>query len=76
MKKMIGVLVIVCTIFVYSSMEEYESYESIEELSMENLEALASGEGGGFVRCRGNGSLDCNGIKVSWISPYSLNDEE
>lgn len=38
--------------------------EDISILKLENVEALASGEGGTPVLCYGSGSVDCSGIKV------------
>jgi hypothetical protein len=42
------------------------------DLACDNIEALASGEGGGFG-CFSNGSIDCGGYKVKYkITGYSI----
>ena len=37
----------------------------MSELMLENVEALAQGEGGNYV-CYGSGDIDCHGMKV-WV---------
>lgn len=52
-----------------------EKNTSLSDVVLENIEALAAGEGGTSMWfCRGSGSLDCpNGTKVKYIvDNYSL----
>jgi hypothetical protein len=43
------------------------------DFALENVEALADGEGNGNVLCFGHGSIDCNGAKVEWkITGYGI----
>jgi hypothetical protein len=41
------------------------------DLSCDNIEALASGEGGRNM-CAGDGSIDCGGYKVEFKISYSI----
>ena len=53
--KLFCLIFVVCTLtYVYKKSKSVES-----ELFMSNVEALASGENGGIIRCNGIGSLDC-----------------
>lgn len=47
---------------------------SLSDVALDNIEALAAGEGSTMWFCRGSGSLDCpNGTKVEYIvDNYSL----
>ncbi len=48
---------------------------TMNELMIENVDALAAGEGGTIVRCIGSGCVDCpfNNVKVYIVlSGYSL----
>lgn len=52
-----------------------EKNNSLSDVALDNIEALAAGEGTGSMWfCRGTGSLDCpNGTKVKYIvRDYSL----
>ena len=50
------------------------SHEAVSDLALENIEALASGEGAtGNVACAYPGSIDCFGNKVKYrIEGFSL----
>lgn len=53
--KLFCLIFVVCTLtYLYRKSKSVES-----ELFMSNVEALASGENGGIIRCNGIGSLDC-----------------
>ncbi|MFW9625039.1 NVEALA domain-containing protein [Bacteroides graminisolvens] len=53
--KLFCLFFVVCTLtYLYKKSKSVES-----ELFMSNVEALASGENGGIIRCNGIGSLDC-----------------
>lgn len=50
---------------------------NLENLMLENIDALASGESDIFIRCVGSGSVDCprNHVKVYLVREgYSLED--
>lgn len=48
---------------------------TIKNLALANIEALAAGEGGGTF-CAGSGSIDCRGYKVEYYaSGFSLLNE-
>lgn len=52
-----------------------EETTTLSDVALDNIEALAAGEGSGSMWfCRGSGSLDCpNGTKVEYIvDDYSL----
>lgn len=51
-----------------------EENNSLSDVALDNIEALAAGEGGSMWFCRGRGPLDCpNGTKVKYIvDNYSL----
>lgn len=58
----IGVFIIGC---LYSFTEEKQN---VETLLFDNIEALASGEGGGGTyHCYGAGDIDCYGYKVEFM---------
>lgn len=51
-----------------------EETTTLPDVALDNIEALAAGEGSSMWFCRGSGSLDCpNGTKVKYIvDDYSL----
>lgn len=51
-----------------------EKNTTLSDIALDNIEALAAGEGGSMWFCRGTGSLDCpSGNKVKYIvENYSL----
>nr|WP_165359802.1 NVEALA domain-containing protein [Parabacteroides goldsteinii] len=51
-----------------------EETTTLPDVALDNIEALAAGEGSSMWFCRGSGSLDCpNGTKVEYIvDNYSL----
>lgn len=74
MKKIVvAVVMLVSAVGIYSHVLDKDQ---VEELTLHNIEALASGEGGSYVACYGSGSLDCRGYKASRIySGYSLGND-
>lgn len=47
--------------------------EVVSNLALENIDALASGEGSGNIGCALSGDIDCFGHKVKYrIEDYSL----
>lgn len=56
----------VCMLICCSMLYAKKQVRISQELLLSNVEALASGEGGGSY-CYGYGSLDCNGYKVDRI---------
>ncbi|SEF66464.1 NVEALA domain-containing protein [Parabacteroides chinchillae] len=52
-----------------------QKYRVIKDITVNNVEALAAGEGGGTAYCLGTGSLDCYGFKVERIDYFSLDYE-
>ncbi len=49
----------------------FENSKQLSNLTLNNIEALASGEDDPGVYCIGDGSIDCNGRKVRAIyTPY------
>ena len=66
-KKMSKLLFIgVVLIAAYCSLTKEKS--TVEMLLLDNVEALASGEGGHFFWCIGSGSIDCHGHKVEYMA--------
>lgn len=62
----VAVMIGICYFFM-------EEKSTIESLTFENIEALASGENESLFRCYGSGSIDCHGHKVEMkISGLSL----
>ncbi|WP_462356158.1 NVEALA domain-containing protein [Phocaeicola coprophilus] len=57
--------VAVMSLYGYVSFVEYTGSAGMSELMLENVEALAQGEGGNYV-CYGSGDIDCHGMKV-WV---------
>lgn len=52
----------------YANRSTSSQEEGLENLYMRNVEALASGEGGGTrYYCFGTGEIDCNGQKVAQV---------
>lgn len=66
--KLVGIIVVLITGFCFSS-----NKKQVPALALENIEALANGEGGNGVNCYGDGPIDCAGIFVKMkISGLSL----
>jgi len=62
MKLLMLIFGTITTIYLSSS---YYSPNHVSDIVLDNIEALASSEGGGNYQCFGVGSIDCNGRKVS-----------
>lgn len=66
MKKLLFFMAVaVMSLYGYVSFVEYTGSAGMSELMLENVEALAQGEGGNYV-CYGSGDIDCHGMKV-WV---------
>lgn len=66
MKKLLPFMAVaVMSLYGYVSFVEYTGSAGMSELMLENVEALAQGEGGNYV-CYGSGDIDCHGMKV-WV---------
>ena len=62
---------------VVTSFQFSSEKEELQSLMLENIDALASGEGGTIIHCVGSGSVDCpiTHVKVYVIgSGYSLEE--
>lgn len=67
MKKLFLGTIFTCTIALCGTLNylQKETPTSLDVLSLQNIEALAYGEGMGLYACYGRGSVDCpNGTKV------------
>lgn len=76
MKRILSKLTVMGILLVGSLYFMEDKDASLSNAALENIEALAAGEGGTSTWfCRGSGSLDCpNGTKVKYIvSDYGLN---
>lgn len=60
-KLLLFMAVAVMSLYGYVSFVEYTGSAGMSELMLENVEALAQGEGGNYV-CYGSGDIDCHGI--------------
>ncbi|WP_289004197.1 NVEALA domain-containing protein [Parabacteroides sp.] len=63
-KASIGVILLISSFYLVK-----ENKMDVSDIALDNIEALAAGEGGiGKWHCLGSGSLDCpNGTKVEFI---------
>ena len=69
-----GLLGVICICGLYYANKSTQTVAI--NLALENIEALASGEGSGDYRCYGYGDIDCHGFKVrDRIDDWSLNLE-
>ena len=60
----IGIVMVIVGLYATTSDQE----EEVSDLLLENIEALASGEGSSTVLCYGKGSLPCpDGTKVEFV---------
>lgn len=59
-KLLLFMAVAVMSLYGYVSFVEYTGSAGMSELMLENVEALAQGEGGNYV-CYGSGDIDCHG---------------
>lgn len=60
----IGIMMVIVSLYMTTSDRE----EQVSDLLLENIEALASGEGSSKVFCYGKGSLPCpDGTKVEFV---------
>lgn len=64
-KLLLFMAVAVMSLYGYVSFVEYTGSAGMSELMLENVEALAQGEGGNYV-CYGSSDIDCHGMKV-WV---------
>ena len=64
-KLLLFMAVAVMSLYGYVSFVEYTGSAGMSELMLENVEALAQGEGGNYV-CYVSGDIDCHGMKV-WV---------
>ena len=64
-KLLLFMAVAVMSLYGYVSFVEYTGSAGMSELMLENVEALAQGEGGNYV-CYGSGDIDCHCMKV-WV---------
>ena len=68
MKKKISKLLFIGGVIIASFYFLTEENNTVETLLFANIEALASGEGGGSAyRCYGWGNIDCYGNKVEFM---------
>jgi hypothetical protein len=67
MKKKISKLLFIAVVMVSCFYFFSEERNSVETLLFDNVEALASGEGGGGYRCYNSGDIDCYGHKVDYM---------
>lgn len=59
MKKKVLFISLFLVATVVASFQFSSEKEKMQSLMLENIDALASGEWGGFVQCVGSGSVDC-----------------
>ena len=67
MKKNVSRLFFIAVVIISSFYFITEQESTVETLLFDNIEALASGEGGGAFNCYGWGSVDCYGPKVEYM---------
>ena len=67
MKKKMSKLLFIGVILIAAYCSLIKEKSAIETLLLDNIEALASGEGGNFYWCAGSGSIDCHGHKVEYM---------
>lgn len=73
MRKMLKKIMFVVAIVSIITFFQLKLKSQYTKLSLDNIEALAVGEGGSNIYCIGIGSIDCNGIKVAAkYGPYSI----
>ena len=65
MKCKIRILIVIVAIVSVFIFTKKENKSILQDLAFNNVEALANDEGGLILICIGNGSIDCDGIKVS-----------
>lgn len=61
----------------FASFQFSNKHENLNDLMLENIEALASDEWEGRINCIGTGTVDCpiNHMKVYFLAgPYSLEE--
>lgn len=59
----------------FASFQFSNKHENLNDLMLENIEALASDEWEGRINCIGTGTVDCpiNHVKVYFVAePYNL----
>lgn len=62
-------LITVTTVIGLTATFSNDNEKKIDELTLQNIEALSAGENNGFVECFGKGSVICpnTGIKVVYV---------
>lgn len=72
MKKKVLFISLFLVATVVASFQFSSEKENLQSLMLENIDALASGEWGGAIRCVGSGSVDCphDHVKVYVIGTY------
>lgn len=74
-KKFLLLLVAVALLVGAQSLGRLTEAKSVSaDLLLDNVEALAGGEGGATIICNGSGCVVCplNGAKVGWVSERSI----
>lgn len=77
MKKKVLLISLFLVATVVTSFQFSSEKEELQSLMLENIDALASGEGGTAIHCVGSGSVDCpiTHVKVyAVLSAYSLEE--
>ena len=67
MKKKMSKLFFIGVVLIAAYFSLIKEKITVETLLLDNVEALASGEGGGMYWCIGSGSIDCYGHKVEYM---------
>lgn len=70
-----AIVAILCLMAGYISIADTRN-DKLEGLMLDNVEALANGEGNGAYDCLGSGTVDCHGHYVKYmIEGYSIDLE-
>ena len=67
MKKQMSKLLFIGVVLIAAYFSLIKEKSTVETLLLDNVEALASGEGGNRYWCIGSGSIDCYGHKVEYM---------
>ena len=67
MKKQMSKLFFIGVVLIAAYCSLIKEKSTVETLLLDNVEALASGEGGDYYRCYSSGSIDCHGHKVEYM---------
>jgi uncharacterized protein YxeA len=70
MKKVVKfVIAVICLASISFYFYTDAKKSTVNQLALENINALAETEWNNHIRCYGVGNLDCNGLKVDMIFP-------